>query len=397
MNIRSNEPAIERRMQAKCDQRSELGLLRERSTYRPISASRIELNGHLLVHFGSNDYLSLAWSPLIRQAVRESLDRQPTGSGASPLISGRGPLLDLLEQAIAEFENANQAIVFSSGYAANVGTIDALTESGDLIFSDSLNHASLIDGCRISRAETHIYDHGDANHLETLLKQWRHKGQLAFIVTDSVFSMDGDEAPLVDLADLAIRFDASLIVDEAHATGVLGTTGKGLFEKLNVDPSRAFRIGTLSKAIGSIGGFASGSQLFIDYLRNFARPYIYSTAMPASSVAASLAAIRLLPSMTSERKQLSAMSASLRSQLRTDGWNVPEGDSPIIPVYLHDVAFGTQLASRLRTAGFLVPFIRPPTVPNGKQMLRISLNSSHTRQDLDSLRQAFQYESEKRS
>ena len=244
-------------------------------------------NGHLAINFGANDYLGLAWNPEVRLAALEATQSvRKFGSGASPLVTGQSEEHDKLVKSIARFEEAESAIVFSSGYAANVGTVAALASKGDLIFSDSLNHASLIDGCRLSRAHVIVYPHRDMAALRVLVQQNRHMGKFAFVATDSVFSMDGDLAPLHDIQALCSEFDMHCFLDEAHATGVFGVSGRGLLEHFGVPRERMVSIGTLSKALGCVGGFVAGPNVLIDWLTNHARSWIYSTASTVPNVAA---------------------------------------------------------------------------------------------------------------
>jgi 8-amino-7-oxononanoate synthase len=352
----------------------------------PGPQATVLVDGRRLVNFASNDYLGLASHPQLclaaSQASESSLAASPLepryGSGASPLISGYTPDHALLEQALAELEQAEAAMLFSSGYAANLGVISALAGAGDVIFSDALNHASLIDGCRLARATTWVYAHADCHRLQHLLQQHRQPYRRAFIVTDSIFSMDGDTAPLVQLAELAEAYDAMVIVDEAHATGVIGERGGGVVESLKLQDRIPVRIGTLSKALGCIGGFVAGSQALIDYLRNFCRPYIYSTSMPIANAKAARVAVALARGMAEERRELSERSRWLRQQLRDLGYTIDEGDSPIVPIYLGQADAVLAYANHLMQLGLWIPAIRPPTVPPNQARLRVSLSVQHT-------------------
>ena len=266
------------------------GLRRQRSVREgPQGIASIRWGGRTLVNFGSNDYLGLAARGLC-QAVCQTIEEVGWGSGASPLITGRGAVHDALEQALARFEGTESALLFSSGYAANLGTIAALAGKGDAVYLDAKNHASIIDGCRLSGARLQVYPHADAGFLQRCLAR-RDDFRRRLIVTDSLFSMDGDFAPLADLAELAEQYGAMLMVDEAHATGVFGRSGRGLCEELGVENGVHVRIGTLSKALGSMGGFVAGSARLIEWLVNRARPYIFSTAPPEAMAAAALEAL----------------------------------------------------------------------------------------------------------
>jgi 8-amino-7-oxononanoate synthase len=333
-------------------------------------------DGVELINFGSNDYLNLAGDPRLGRAVADAIEREGWGSGASPLVTGHAETHRLLEERLAEFEGTESALLFTSGYAANAGSIAALVGSRDQIFSDERNHASILDGCRLSRAEVTEYRHADAGHLAELLAACR-PARRRLIVTDSLFSMDGDFAPLVEIASLAERYGAMLLVDEAHATGVFGTHGRGLLEHLHVEADSIIRVGTLSKAIGSIGGFVAGSKPLIGWLANRARPYVFSTSMPAAVCAAAIHALEIVRDESRRRETLLANARLVRDKLRCLGWRVG-GDSQIIPVAIGDVAATVSLAERLRSQGLLVPGIRPPSVPTGGSRLRISLSSGHT-------------------
>ena len=274
-----------------------------------------------LLNFGSNDYLDLAADPRLQQAATEAIAREGWGSGASPLITGRGTKQAELEVAIAEFEGTEAALTFASGFAANAGVVDAVTDRGDVILSDEKNHASIIDGTRLSKATVRVFPHRDVAYLEKLLKQcgsFRRR----LIVTDSLFSMDGTIAPLNEMADLAETHDAMLMVDEAHATGVYGEQGRGLCEQMGVEDRVSIRVGTFSKALGGHGGFVVGSQNLIDWLVNRCRSYIFSTAPPAANAAAMVAALKIVRDEPQRRTDLLAKAAHLRIRLRVLGWSL---------------------------------------------------------------------------
>jgi 8-amino-7-oxononanoate synthase len=290
-----------------------------------------------------------------------------------------------LEERLARFEQQPAAVLFPSGYAANVGTLSALLGPDDIVFCDRFNHASLIDGCRLSGAKLRVYRHDDLDGLRRALDSTGGARRRA-IVTDSVFSMDGDVAPLRDLCDLAEPFDAMLIVDEAHATGVFGAHGRGVAEEQGVESRPMLRIGTLSKAIGAIGGFVTGSAELCDWLWNTARPQMFSTALPSSACAAAVAAIDVIESEPQRRVRLREASRRLVTQLREAGLNVPSGvKSPIVPVLVGDPERCLTAGQRLVEHGLLIAAIRPPTVPLGTSRLRISLSSAHGQPELETL------------
>jgi len=354
----------------------------------PQSPATIRLDGRSIVNFGSNDYLGFAAENLVA-AVRDLIQQVGWGSGASPLITGRAAIHAELERALAEFEGTEAALLFPSGFAANVGTIPALVGKQDVIFSDAKNHASIIDGCRLSGARIEVYPHRDIDYLKTAIQDagdFRRR----LIITDGLFSMDGDLAPLAKLAELAEQFDAVLMVDEAHATGVFGTNGRGVCEHLGTEDGVHVRVGTLSKALGSIGGFVVGQQRLIDWLANRARSYVFSTALPEATAAAGIEALRLVQCEPQRRAALLDRAASLREQLKQQGWSTADSASQIIPVIVGDPARTMDMASVLRERGLQVPGIRPPSVPAGESLLRISLSYAHTEEMIDRLLPAME-------
>lgn len=341
-----------------------------------------------LLNFSSNDYLNLAADPRLEAAACEAIQREGWGSGASPLITGRGQSQASLEAALAQFEATEAALTFASGFAANAGVIDALADRGDVILSDEKNHASIIDGTRLSKATVRVYPHRDLQYLENLLKQcstFRRR----LIVTDTLFSMDGDIAPLPELADLAEAYDAMLMVDEAHATGVFGENGRGLCEQFGVEDRVSIRVGTFSKALGGHGGFVVGSEPLIHWLVNRCRPYIFSTAPPAANAGAMLAALKIVHDEPQRRTDLLAKSKWLRGKLREIGWSLGDSESQIIPVIVGTENLAMTLSAKLHETGMMVPGIRPPSVPDGECLLRISLSCGHTQQHLDTLVEAL--------
>jgi 8-amino-7-oxononanoate synthase len=368
------------------------GLRRQASQRESSQGAEIVLAGRRLINFGSNDYLNLAADPRLAAAVRGALETGGWGSGASPLITGRSAWHARLETQLAEFNHAEAALVFSSGFAANCATIAALVGPGDAVFSDASNHASIIDGCRLSRAETFVYRHADAQHLETLLADHNGRGK-RLIVTDTVFSMDGDVAPLAEVAAIAEGHGAMLMIDEAHATGVFGATGRGLAEAIGVCDAVDVHVGTLSKALGCAGGFVTGSRRLIDWLFNRARAYVFSTAPPDAACAAACAALDIVREEPQRREDLLAKAESLRQQLASQGWNTGRSTTQIIPIVIGDAAATMAIAQRLREQGLFVPGIRPPTVPLGQSLLRISLSAGHTSEHTEWLLQALDLES----
>jgi 8-amino-7-oxononanoate synthase len=362
--------------------------LRTRSLYRRLRrldsapGPRAVLEGRSVLVFGSNNYLGLAGHPEVRAAAAAAVDVWGAGSSGSRLTTGSLALHTALEEEIAAFKGAQAALLFSSGYQASLGTIPALVTRGDLILSDALNHASLIDGSRLSRAEVRVYRHADADHARELLSD-RHQFRRCLLVTDGVFSMDGDLAPLPDLCDLCEARDAWLMVDDAHGTGVLGPSGAGITEWFGLQGRVPIQMGTLSKALGSEGGFIAGSRELIDYLRNRARTFVFSTAASPAPVAAARAALRAVRKEPELRLKLAANGSRLRAALRGLGLAVPAGETPILPVILGPSDAALDAAAALEAAGVWVPAIRPPTVPAGTARLRASVMATHSDEDLD--------------
>jgi 8-amino-7-oxononanoate synthase len=364
---------------------AEQGLLRRRRTARRLAGGWCEIDGRKLVDFASNDYLGLSHHPHVVAAAQRAIAECGTGSGASALVVGRSIWHERLERRLAHFEGQEAAILFPTGYAANVGTIAALVGNDDAIYSDSLNHASLIDGCRLSGATVHVYNHHALVSLEGRLSAGRNFRR-RLIVTDGIFSMDGVPAPLPDLCVLARRHDAQVLVDEAHATGVFGRHGRGTSELLDVEKSVAVRVGTLSKAIGAVGGFVSGSRTLIDWLWNRARPQIFSTAAPPAGCAAACAALDIIETQPALRERLLVLSQQLRDGVRQLGLEtIASGSGPIVPVLLNDAPLAVRVAEALEQQGFFVGVMRPPSVPNESPRLRITVSAAHEPQMIERL------------
>jgi 8-amino-7-oxononanoate synthase len=336
--------------------------------------------------FSSNDYLSLRRDPRIHEAGVRAAIEAGVGAGASPAVSGWSKPYDALIQELADWKKAESALAFSSGYAANLSVVAALVSAGDVVYSDRLAHACLIDGARLSGALLRVFPHNDAERLERVLQRDRGRFRRRLIVTESLFGMDGDIAPLPALAELAANYRAMLLADEAHATGLFGAEGQGLVEEAGLSGHECvIRMGTLSKAVGCQGGFVVGSSALISWLIQSARGWIYSTAMSPYLAGAAAEAVRSIRSSDVKRRHLCELSAYVRSRLNSLGWNVPDDRGPIVPVIVGDVVELMRIGDRLRESGFAVGVIRPPTVPKGTARLRISLNASHRREDVDRL------------
>lgn len=342
-----------------------------------------------VIDFASNDYLNLSRDPRLTAAALRATTAAGTGASASALVTGRSAWHADLEAALARFENQPAALLFPSGYAANVGALCALAGSDDVLFCDRFNHASLVDGCRLSGAKLRVYRHDDLDSLERHLREaagFRRR----FIVTDSVFSMDGDLAPLPELCGLAERYAAPLIVDEAHGTGVFGAQGRGVAEMLGVEGRIAVRIGTLSKALGSLGGFVAGSQDLVDWLWNTARTQMFSTALPPAACAAAVAAVDIVRQEPERRARLQMLVERFRGRLQQGGIAPhPAAVGPIQPVIMQSPGATLQAALRLEEQGFLVAAIRPPTVPRNTSRLRITFHCDHRPEEVDALADAL--------
>jgi 8-amino-7-oxononanoate synthase len=332
-----------------------------------------------LINFGSNDYLGLAAK---RFSSNSGLAH---GSGASPLVCGYSDDHKRLCQLIADLEQTEAAVLFPSGYAACSGAAATLPQAGDLILSDQLNHASLIDGCRLSAAQKIVYPHRDIQAVESLLAANRSRYANVWIITDSVFGMDGNLAPLPQLCDLADQYDAIVLVDEAHATGVLGEDGSGATAHMNVKSRIAIRIGTLSKAIGAHGGFVAGPQVVIDYLINFCRPLIFSTAASPLVIAAAIDGLQAIVQQPHLRQKVRASANFIRSSMGLNHQTSEESEIPIIPIIIGGNEQALRIADRAIEAGLFVPAIRPPTVPQGTARLRISVSACHSRSQINAL------------
>jgi 8-amino-7-oxononanoate synthase len=346
------------------------------------------LDGRPVTVFCSNDYLGLRSDARVRRAGIEALEREAAGSGASRLVSGDLSLFSEVEAEFANFVGLEAALLFTSGFAANVGIVPALVESEDVLFSDALNHASLVDGCRLSRARTVVYPHCDAAALEAMIAAAR-PFRRGWIVTESVFSMDGDLAPLVALRALAHHERLGLYVDEAHGIGVYGESGRGLAFASDVRPD--VLIGTLGKSLGGAGAFAVGSQALRLWLWNRARSFVFSTGASAPNAAMAREAIRVLASQPSLVSVLRARSTLLRSLLSQQGRTI-SGDSasPIVPIVIGDERLALAASQRLLDRGFFVSAIRPPTVPRGTSRLRITVSVMHTEEEIHALAEAIE-------
>ncbi len=349
----------------------------------------VEMAGRQILLLASNDYLGLAMHPEVIQASVEATQRFGAGAGAARLISGSLPPHQDLESALAQFKGTESALTFSSGYLANIGTIPALIEQGGLILADRLCHASLIDGCRLSAADFRVYRHNDTGHLQSLLAK-RRRARRTLIVTDGLFSMDGDLAPLPELSRLALAYEADLYIDDAHGTGVMGPHGRGTAEHFGLDTQIPFQMGTLGKAFGSSGAYLAGSSALIRYLINTSRSFIFTTAPPPSSVAAALTALRVIQREPERRARLWANRERLFSGLTQLGFSLSPSVSPIMPILVGNAETALVFAEHLFAEGVYAPAIRPPTVPDATSRIRVTVSSEHTTRHIDYALAAFQ-------
>ena len=366
----------------------QLQLRRKLVTVESAQGPRVMVNNRSMISLCSNDYLGLSNHPKLREAARVAMDRYGFGTGASRLVSGNTVLHEELEKRIAAFKGAEAAILFNSGYAANTGIIPALAKEGDAIFSDSLNHASIIDGCRLSKALVCVYRHRDMDHLETLLKE----GQAAWrrlVVTDGVFSMDGDIAPLPDIVSLAEQYDAIIMVDEAHATGVLGKNGRGTMEHFNLHGKVHIQMGTLGKALGSFGAYVAGDKDVIEYLLNTCRSYIFSTSLPPAVCAASIAAIDIVDAEPVWREKLWNNRNRLVVGLEAQGIGIGKSETPIMPIIIGDNEKTLKAGKRLFDEGVFATAIRPPTVAEGSARIRTTVMATYSDADIDTVLEVF--------
>ncbi|MFA6378189.1 MAG: 8-amino-7-oxononanoate synthase [Candidatus Omnitrophota bacterium] len=350
--------------------------------------AHIVFEGRKVVNFCSNNYLGLANDVRLVKVAKKSLKGEGLGSGAARLICGNMNSHVQLEKKIATFKNVESCLVFSTGYMANVGILSALCDREDIIFSDKLNHASIIDGILLSRAKFKRYPHKDMNALEEMLKEslgYRKR----LIVTDSVFSMDGDIAPLKEIVNLAKKYEAMVMIDEAHSFGVLGSQGRGLAEELGVEEDIDIHMGTLSKAVGSFGAYCCGSKALIDFLINKARSFIYTTAMPPSIAAASIQAIEMIKREPKRREKLLENATRMRDGLQAAGFDTLNSVTPIIPVLLKEASTAVAFSQKLFERGILVQAIRPPTVPENTARLRVTVMATHSKQDIEKALQLF--------
>jgi glycine C-acetyltransferase/8-amino-7-oxononanoate synthase len=372
-------------LQDRLDELKQLGLYRRMRMVSGPQGPRVVLDGKPVLLLCSNNYLGLADHPRVREAAADAAMRWGVGAGASRLVSGTMTIHRRLEERLAAFKGTETCLLFGSGYLANIGVVSALAREGEVVFSDELNHASIVDGCRLSKAETVVYRHCDTEHLEWGLHQAQGRG--ALIVTDSVFSMDGDVAPLADIVHLAHRYDARVVVDEAHGTGVLGPGGRGAVAEAGLEGQIDVVVGTLGKALGSYGAYACCSADMARFLVNSARSLIFSTAPPPPAVAAALASLELLAENPRRVEKQQANAGALRDALEREGFHVEGSTTQIVPLIVGDAKLAMRICELGIENGVFAQAIRPPTVPEGTSRLRLAVMASHTK---DELREAAQ-------
>ncbi|WP_299739080.1 8-amino-7-oxononanoate synthase [uncultured Rossellomorea sp.] len=363
------------------------GLYRELRTMSTAPQPKMIVNGTQQIVFSSNNYLGIANDPIVMEKALKTLEEFGMGSSGSRLTTGNTEWHEMLENRIASFKRKEAALLFSSGYLANIGVLSSLPEKGDVLLSDQLNHASIIDGCRLSKAETVIYKHSDMSNLEEKLIETQTYTR-RFIVTDGVFSMDGSIAPLDDIMKLSERYDAYVIVDDAHATGVLGERGRGTSELFGVSPDVV--IGTLSKAVGVEGGFVTGSRVLIDFLINHARTFIFQTSLPPVSCGAAYAAFDIIEKRQELRERLHRQINVIKGTLESMGFTVYGQGTPIIPVIIGDTEKSVRFSKKLEENGIYAPAIRPPTVPEGESRIRLTVTATHNDSHIEHLLASFE-------
>ena len=388
-------PNLEKKLKEELNELEKNDLLRTVDDLRFISSTKaIDNDGNEFLVFGTNNYLGLTHHPYVIKAAKEASE-YGTGSTGSRLTTGASYEARELESNISEFKNVESALIFNTGYMTNLGVVYALTKENDVIFSDQLNHASIIDGTRISKAKVRVYKHKDTNDLEKKINEEikvnenENKSNF-FIISDGVFSMDGDIAPLPELVEIADKYNCTLIIDEAHATGVIGKNGKGTVEyykdKTGIDltDSVDLQIGTLSKALASEGGFVCGKQVYIDYLINKSRPFIFSTALSPATIASANAALNLLKENSEEYlNDLNSNTSLMRELLTNAGLNIVDGETPIIPIIIGPADLANKISKELEKEGILVSAIRPPSVPKDMSRLRLTVIATHTKEEIE--------------
>ena len=353
------------------------------------SEPTITIEGRRFISMASNNYLGLANHPAIKRAAVEAIERWGVGAGAARLMSGTMTPHHQLEQDLAQFKQVEAALTFGTGYTTNLGLIPSLIDRDGFILADRFCHASLIEACRLAKARLRVFHHNDVEHLEKLLKK-RGRACPTLVVTEGVFSMDGDLAPLPDLLTLCRQHEATLVIDDAHGTGVMGKNGRGTAEHFGVNPQDLIQMGTLSKAIGTSGGYVAGTASLKDYLINTSKAFIYTTAQPPAIAAGASAAIRIIQHEPARLERLRTNRNALQAALTNLGFQLTDTQSPILPIIVKSPERALEMAQALYEAGVYVPAIRPPTVPKHSSRLRLTVSSEHTQEQLENVARSLQ-------
>lgn len=367
----------------------EQGLYNRIRTIQSPQGAWLKVDGKEVLNFCSNNYLGLANHPRLVEAARQAVEKYGVGPAAVRSIAGTMELHVELERRLAAFKGVEAAITFQSGFNANLGTIPALVGKEDVIFSDELNHASIIDGCRLSGATIVRYAHNNVADLERAIQEWQGKYRRALIVTDGVFSMDGDIAPLPEIYELARRYDILLMVDDAHGEGVLGRGGRGIVDHFDLHGKVDIEVGTLSKAFGVVGGVVAGNARIVEWLRQRGRPFLFSSAMTVPDVAACLAALDLLEESTYLVEKLWENTRYFKAEMKRLGFDTGQSQTPITPIMLGEAPLAQEFSRRLFEEGVFAMAIGYPTVPKGKARIRVMISAAHEREDLDKGLEAF--------
>jgi len=374
----------------KVDELKATGLYKEIATLDGPNEAECLVNGKKVINLSSNNYLGFSNHPRLKKAAIAAIEEFGAGAGAVRPIIGNMKIHDELEELLAEFKREEAVLVFQSGFNCNAGTIQAVTDEGDLILSDELNHASIIDGARLSKAKKARYKHSDMEDLERILKEDRDKYNNVLIITDGVFSMDGDIAKLPEIVEIAEKYNCMTYVDDAHSSGVLGQSGRGTIDHFDLHGRVDFTIGTLSKAIGVVGGYVAGKKASIEWLKNRGRPFLFSTALPPAAIGAIIEAIKMLMESEEYTDKLWDNARYFKEKMSTLGFNTGESETPITPIIIGEEAKAIEFSKKLFEAGVFVSPIVFPTVPKGTGRVRCMVTAGHTKEQLDRAVEIFE-------
>ncbi len=377
-------------LEGKINELKEQGVYRKLPVLAGANEAEIILDGKKVINLSSNNYLGFANHPRLKKAAIEAVEKYGVGAGAVRTIVGNMDIHEELEEILAKFKREEAVMVFQSGFNCNAGTIQAITEKGDLIISDSLNHASIIDGVRLSKADRAVFNHSDMEDLERVLKEKRDQYRNCLIITDGVFSMDGDVAKLPEIVELAEKYNCMTYVDDAHGSGVLGESGRGTVDHFHLHGKVDFSIGTLSKAIGVIGGYVATSKAGQEWLNHRGRPILFSTALPPAAVGAIIEAVKMLMETTEFTDRLWSNARYFKEKLGKLGFNTGQSETPITPVIIGDEAKTMEFSMKLKENGVFVSAIVFPTVPRGTGRVRCMVTAGHTEEQLDRAVEAFE-------